>query len=443
MRTHLKEFKINFHLAYPIIIAQLGQMTVQFADTIMVGKLGRIPLASANFANAVFGYIFLIAIGIGLAIVPLSAGADAKHDKQEGKSVLLHAIVLIFFVGIIITALGLLSYKNILPFFQQPQEVLAQALPYFEVLLYSFLPFILFTGLKNFADGLTLTKLGMHVILVGNVINIVGNYIFIYGKWGAPALGLTGAGIGTLASRIFMFLAMLVVYTKHQKLRIFLDFHTKVKMHLAGMKKIIKIGLPTATQLFLEGALFSTCGIIAGQFGAIAGSANTVISQITILGFLLMTGFGQAASIRVGREWSLENFSYVRTIAHSNIFIVASFMLTYSLITVLLRHKLPYIFIQDAEVVAVASKLLILVVFFQMNDGIQMVLLGVLRGMHDTFVPTIYLFICYGLVGIPLSYVLAHNLQLGVYGVWLGLVIVFLMLPITLFLRLRYKLRHH
>lgn len=359
-----------------------------------------------------------------------------------GESIFIHGLGLHFLLGFFVALIGLVIYPWVLPLLGQPEVVIQLSLPYFQLLLWSYLPITLFLFLKNFSDGHHLTLIGMVVTLAGNVVNFVGNYAFIYGKWGMPELGLTGAGVGTLAARISMLLLMIPFFLKNDALKSYFLRLPRLKISLEGFAQILRKGIFSALSIFSEGGFFSTCAIIAGQFGTIAGSANVVMTQISSMGFFLMTGFGQATAIRVGKEWGLGNKKNIRHITHTSMATVVIFLLIYATAITIFRRPITAIFTKDPEVINLAIVLLPMIIFYAAGDGVQMILLGSLRGLHDFKIPSIIAATSYFFIGSPAAYLFAHWAKWGAVGVWMGVIVVFFFIPIFLWLRFQRKLKH-
>ncbi len=427
-------FKRNITLAVPVMLSQLGHVMVGVADSAMVGQLGTIPLAAASLGNSIFAIILTFGIGISYAITPLIAAADGKKHYQKSGKIFKHGLYINIVAGVL---LYFLSYgvTFVLPFLDQPEAVAIMAAPYLNIIGLSLVPFMIFQSCRQFAEGLSLTKKAMYITIGANLLNIGLNYIMIYGKFGFPAMGLFGAGLATLISRIVMAIGMGIYIFKAGVFQPYIQ-----KMRWRGFskklgKRMLKLGLPTGLQFVFEVGAFSAAAIMAGWLGAIQLAAHQIAISLTSVSYMMASGISAAATVRVGNQLGLNDIPTLRIAGFTSFIMAVAFMLVACLGFALGKDFLPGLYADELEVLQIASVLLVIAAIFQIFDGVQVVALGALRGLEDVKMPTIVAIISYWLIGLPLGYVLGFKLDLGIEGIWYGLLTGLAITAITLFLR--------
>ncbi|SNR50384.1 multidrug resistance protein, MATE family [Lutibacter agarilyticus] len=419
------------------MIGSLGHLLVGLIDDIMVGRLGPVELAATSLGNSVFFIAISIGMGFSFAITPLIAESDSEGDEKKGRLIFQHGLVLTTIMGVAMFAM-LVLIKPILYHLDQPEEVVVLAIPYYEIVAFSMLPLMIFQGFKQFTDGLSQTKYAMHATIVANIINVLLNFALIYGMWIFPRLEIVGAAIGTLISRIAMVFFMYIVLSNKLIFTVYLK-----RIHFAEIKKeilkrIIKLGFPTALQMLFEVGLFTASVLLAGTFGAYAQASNQIALKLATTTFMIAVGVGVAATVRVGNQKGLKNYVELRRIAFSNFLLVFIIMFCFSIGFMLLKDILPWMFTDNLEVIGIASSLLVVAGFFQLSDGIQAVVLGALRGLQDVNIPSILTFIAYWIIGFPVCYYLGTILEMGPLGIWIGLLTALTSSAILLLLRFNY-----
>ncbi|MGY6647800.1 MATE family efflux transporter [Wenyingzhuangia sp. IMCC45574] len=434
-QKYTSEFKKNIVLAVPVVLGQVGHVLVGFADNIMVGKLGAAPLAAVSLANSIFYILMGLGLGFSFAITPLIAEADGAKNYIDGKKSYQHGVVILSVFGVVLCGV-LFLIKPILYLMDQPTEVVVLAIPYYDILTLSMIPLLTFQAMKQFSDGLSQTKYAMIAILVSNTVNVALNYIFIYGKFGAPALGVQGAAVGTLVARILM-IFILMYYIKIGK-----EFEPYKKVIVSWwaiekerLLKMLKLGYPTALQMFFEIGIFGAGIILAGVLGTREQAANQIALNLSTMTYMIATGLGVAGTIRVGNQKGLKDFVNLKRVALSVIGLTGILSTVFAIFFFVTRNYLPLIYIQDVAVVQIASQLLIISAIFQISDGIQVAVLGALRGLQDMLVPMFFTFIAYWVVGFPICYYLGIKQGLGIIGIWIGLCTGLTLSAILLYLR--------
>jgi MATE family multidrug resistance protein len=445
LAAYTSEFKNNLKLATPIMMGSLGHLLVGLIDDIMVGRLGPIELAATSLGNSLVFIALSIGIGFSFAITPLIAESDGEGDKEKGRSIFQHGLILTALMGVGMFVL-LLLIKPILYHLDQPEEVVALAIPYYEIVAISMIPLMVFQGFKQFTDGLSQTKYAMYATILTNVVNVLLNFALIYGFWIFPRLELVGAAIGTLVSRIVM---VFFIYFMIKNRTSFKAYFKRLKLHELNkqiFKKIVFLGFPTALQMLFEVGLFTASVMLAGTLGAFPQAANQIALKLASTTFMVAVGIGVAATIRVGNQKGLRNFVELRRIAFSNFLLILIIMFNFAIGFLLLKDYLPYAFTNNAEVIQIASGLLIIAGFFQLSDGLQAVILGGLRGLQDVNIPSVLTFIAYWIIGFPICFYLGKESNLGATGIWIGLLVALTSSALMLFLRFNYlsnKLIHH
>ncbi|WP_417885679.1 MATE family efflux transporter [Zunongwangia sp.] len=435
--NYTKEFGRNLTIAFPVMLGQLGQVLVGLADNIMVGRLGAAPLAAVSLGNSMVFIALSLGIGFSFAITPLIAEADGENNIDKGRRYFHHGLILCGINGIFLFLLLLLC-KPILYYLNQPPEVVDLALPYLEIVAFSMLPLMVFQAYKQFADGLSQTKYAMYATIMANVVNVIFNYLLIYGVWIFPELGLRGAGIGTLISRFFMIWFIWEILRRKELFKPYFVWSKKELFKADIFKRMIALGFPTALQMFFEVTIFTATVFLAGTLGTIPQAANQIALNLSSMTFMIAVGLGVAATVRVGNQKGLRHYHELRRIAFSLFLLVFLIELVFAISFILLKTWLPTYYIDNVEVIVLASQLLIIAALFQLSDGLQVVILGALRGFQDVRMPTAICFVSYWMIGFPISWYFGQEGQLGSLGIWLGLLGGLTASALMLFLRFNY-----
>jgi len=424
----------------------LGHTFVAFADNIMVGQLGTAELAAVSLGNSFVFIAMSLGIGFSTAITPLVAEADGAGNKANGKSALKHGLVLCTFLGLSLFGIILLC-KPLIHTMQQPTEVVQLAIPYLELVAFSLVPLIIFQAFKQFSEGLSQTKYPMYATIIANVVNVILNYLLIFGSFGFPKMGIVGAAIGTLVSRIIMVAFIWILLKKKKKFNDYVTgFNFKI-IEKKVMQKIISLGFPSALQMFFEVAIFTAAIWLSGVLGKNAQAANQIALNLSSMTFMVGMGLGVAAMIRVGNQKGLKNFLELRRIAISIFLLTFLLEVVFAALFLFGRNWLPTIYldvddmvnqIDNTEVIYLAAKLLLVAAVFQISDGIQVVVLGALRGLQDVKIPTLITFIAYWLIGFPVSYYLGLFTAYKSTGIWVGLLLGLTASAVMLYLRFNY-----
>lgn len=421
-----KEYtKSALTLALPVMITQVGQVSVNLFDNIIVGKLlGAQALASVSLGNAVFFSIFVFALGFSFAIPPLVSEAHSQHKHDVINSVFRHGFVINLGVGLALMLL-LFAAMPVLYHMDQPPEIIPDTIGFLSIMTLSILPFMVFQTLREVSEGLSFTIGVTKATIIANIINIILNYVFIKGMFGFPEMGVEGSALASLIARIFMMMFLYYVLLKEKRTRRYIkDFSLKVVGFSKDMfRKMIKIGFPTALQMFFEVTAFAGAAFICGLVSAKDIASHQIALSMASFTFNLCIGFSVASTVLIGRKLGERDFVGLKKVGINNLKIVFLFMLFCGLIFIVGRHVLPTFFTrkEDVDVIELAAKLMIIAALFQLSDGIQVVALGCLRGIQDVKIPSFITFVAYWLIAIPIGYFLCVPFKMGAFGVWIGL----------------------
>lgn len=412
-------------LALPVMLTQVGQVSVNLFDNIIVGQLlGADALASVSLGNAVFFSMFVLALGFSFAIPPLVSEAHSRHDHSTINSVFSHGFVINMTVGIILMGILLLAMP-LLYHSGQPEKIIPDTVDFLTIMAISIVPFMAFQTLREVSEGLSYTIGVTKATIIANIINIVLNYIFIKGLFGFPAMGVKGSALAGLIARIFMVVFLYVVLLKEHKTRRYIrDFSLKIEAFSRNMfDKMIRLGLPTALQMFFEVTAFAGAAFICGLISAHDIASHQIALSMASFTFNLCIGFSVASTVMIGRKLGEQNYVELRKVGINNLKIAFIFMCICGVAFILGRHILPAFFTksEETEVIALASKLMIIAALFQLSDGIQVTALGSLRGIQDVKIPSVYTFVAYWIITVPLGYFLCVTLKMGAFGMWIAL----------------------
>lgn len=440
--TFKEHLRRNLKLAFPVMITQAGQISVNIIDTIMVGGLGgkfdtfkdenlsKMALAATSLGNSIFFAVLVFAFGFSFALSPLVAAEDSKGDRQKVADYFTHSLILNTTLSVLLF-LVLTFAKPILYYFKQPEDVIDLCIPYLTIMTFSMVPLMIFQSFRQFSEGLSLTIPVTIATILGNVVNIFLNYGWIYGNMGFPRLEVAGAAWGTFAARVVMMIFLLIVLLNFEKTRTILKLVNLKNFQKSIFRKISNIGIPTALTSFFEMTAFSTAAFICGytftdtvldqELAKVNLAAHQIAINLASTTFMMCTGLGVAATVRIGNQLGLKDYKTLREAGWSCILMVITFMFICGVSFILLRYQLPTFYSEEQAVINVAAQLLIVASLFQLSDGIQLVVLGALRGMTDVKVPSILTFIAYWLIAVPVGLLLAVYFEMRALGMWIGL----------------------
>ena len=447
-REYLPYYKRNLRVALPVMLTQLGASLVGFFDSIMVGHYATVDLAAVSFSNAIFFTVMVFAMGALMGITPL-VGIQVGEMKQvtENESIIRRNIASLFQNGMLFTvllsALMLLLLGGCIPFldcFGQDPAVVEVARPYYILIVISLVPFLFFSFFKQFLEGLGNTMVAMVITLVMNGLNILLNWVFIYGNWGFEPMGATGAGLGSLISRIGMPLCFWAVMAFHKEWKQYLRMVWE-RFSWQRIRELARIGFPIGGQTLLETFLFTASFVIIGWISKEALAAHQVANQIADMTFMLALGIGAATTIRVSHQLGEGNIHGVRMASNASVHLVLLMNTIGAALMISLRNYIPMLFTEDTEVIAIASQLIVLAGLFQYADGLQAVGAAMLRGITDVKVPMMIAFVSYILIGLSVGLVCAFPLDMGAAGIWIGFIFALAIAAICFHIRFNRKLK--
>ena len=406
-------------IGFPIIIGQLGTIILGFADTLMIGHHSTPELAAAGLVNNIFGLVFVSYMGFTYGLTPIIGKLYGEERTDCIGQKVRNSFFANMLTGAIFTAVLILLYLN-LAHIGQPEELLSLIRPYFLVNLASVLFMGIFFTMKQFLDGIGKTKVAMWAMIGGNVVNILGNWVLIYGVAGFPELGLLGAGISTLVSRILMALAMVSIVIAGKGFREYRHDLIHSSLNKADFKEMNRLGWPVALQLGMESAAFTLSCVMVGWLGTIPLAAHQVMITLSQLFYLVLSGMAAALAIRVSHFMGQKDYAAVRRNAYDGFRLNLLFSLCMGIPVFLLRHQIGGWFNDNAEVQAYVSVLIILMMIYQFGDGLQYTFANALRGIACVKPMVLYAFIAYFIISLPLGYTLGFTCGMGILGIWIA-----------------------
>jgi MATE family multidrug resistance protein len=437
LKAHFRE---SFFLALPVMLSNLGHVMMGVFDNIMVGHVNAPSLAAAGLATVAFNVLMVFGVGVSYAITPLVATANGEGNENIVVETLRHGLVINVLNGCMLVGLVYIG-SELLYYINQPEEVVRLAIPYLGIIMVSLIPMLIFQTFKQFLEGLSNTRVAMIIIFLSNAVNVCLNYLFIYGHAGLPAMGLKGAGWATLLSRIFMaavFAGYVYYAPAFQRFR---RGFSPGHYSRALFNKMLHLGVPSGLQFIFEVAAFDFSLIMMGWLGTTTQAAHQIAINLASISYMTTTGLAAAATIRVSYFLGRGDFKNLKTASYTLLAMALSFMGLCALIFVLGRNWLPILYVDNLEVISMASSLLVIAGLFQLSDGAQVVCIAALRGLQDVKIPSVLIFVSYWIIGLPLGYFLTFILNHGAQGIWLGLLIGLTLTAIAMFMRFRMLVR--
>ena len=422
------------------MLSNLGHVLMGLTDNIIVGHVSSVALAAAGLALVAFNVLLLFGIGVSYAITPLVAEAHGQKNDREIISVVRHGLIINLansFFLVLIVFFG----KNLLYEIDQPPEVVTLAIPFLSIITYSLIPVMIYQTFKQFAEGLSLTHVALVVMIGANVVNVLLNYVLVFGHFGFEAMGLNGSAWATFYSRIFMALAIagyVFYYRTFKPYRAIFKFRNFSKRIFS---KMLGLGIPSGVQFIFEVAAFDFSLVMMGWLGTQTIAAHQIAISLATISYMTTAGLAAAATVRVGYYLGSKDFENMRIAAWSLLMMALVVMSAWAALFILGKDYLPWLYVTDPEVVSIAATLLVIAGLFQLADGTQVVCAAALRGLLDVKVPSVFILLAYWVIGLPLGYILAFTLDLRGAGIWWGLLIGLVITAIAMLLRLRSKMK--
>lgn len=436
----MQKIREILRIGLPIMLGQACVIILAFADNIMIGWHSVDELAASSFVNNVMNLFILTELGFATGMTPM-IGADNGTGNIKGIGITVkNGLVTNGIIGGISIILLTIIYFCLDHFGQAP-ELMPYIKPYFAIIGISTLFALGFNVLKQFTDGICRPMISMTLLMIGNLLNIFGNWVLIYGKLGFPEMGLTGAGISTLVSRALILLVFVVFIFKSKKMNEYARAIKEALLSRGEMKTVFKMGYPVGIQMALESSTFTFAAVMAGWLGVIQLAAHQVVITISQLFFLMMQGLSFAVSILVSNAFGRKDLGSVREYARKGYFMTLGISATLSVLLYCFRYQAAGIFTDSPEVSAMAVSLFFLLFAYQFGDGLQLCFANVLRGIQDVK-PIMYAaFVSYYLIAIPSAYLLGFKAGLGIHGIWMGFPIGLTLAGIFFYARYRSDLR--
>lgn len=420
-------------LALPITIGQLGLILMGFSDIAMLGRLeSTVPMAAAGFGNAVFFLLMLIGVGSMYAVSTITSIADGEGKPQQALPIFYSSLRVALAMGIVLMLLNLVVLQ-FLDYFGQSPELTRMGGEFIRIVNYSAPALMLYNAGKQVMDGLGKTQLSMYVTFFALLLNLLLNYLLIWGHWGFPAMGMAGSAWATVISRYVMAVIMLLWAWFHPLMKTFrlmpvteaniVDSHEAVIEKKNYFWTILRIGIPVGFTFFFEIAAFSYGLILAGTISDNHSAAHQVAINLASITYMFVMGIAAAANILVGNFYGAKDKEGVRRSGFAAILLTVGIELLFAIIFMLFNDELPYIYTDKPAVLVLAPGLIMLAAFFQLSDGLQAVAAGALRGIKDTKVTGIIAFVSYWVIMIPGAYYLCKFTPMGLNGIWLAFVI--------------------
>jgi multidrug resistance protein, MATE family len=414
---HTKE---TLHLAWPLVITQVGHIITGMVDNIFLGRIGPTEQAAGILSNNLYVLVLVFAIGVSYATTPLVTAAHEKKDLMKKASLFKNSLFLNAAVAVV-CFIALFLASDLLKYMRQPAEVSALAVPFFDVLIFSMIPVSFFFACKQYCEGLSNTRMALIISVLGNLINIVLNYAFIYGKLGLPELGYIGSAWASFCARLFMGVSFLVLVFRSPISREINLVYKQVHVNWKELLELWRIGFNSAMQFTFEVAAFVIAGIMAGTFGKEQIDAHGIALSLASFTYMFGSGISSAATIRIGTYKAQQNWKEIKNASKAAIALVLLVMGSFGVMFLFLHSYLPMAFSTERSIIELTSVLLIIAAMFQLFDGMQVTVIGILRGLEDVKAPTIITLVGYWLIALPLAYFLAFTLKMETIGIWIAL----------------------
>lgn len=442
LHNYKLQYKSLIILGIPIIIGQLGSIITGLADTIMVGQHSTAELAAAAFVNNVVNAFIILGTGFSYNLTPLIGENLAKNKRIAIGGWLKNSLVANLTMSVLLVALLMAVYFN-LDLLDQPEELMPLIAPYFLISVSSVVFVMLANSFRQFVEAIANPSVSMWILLIGNILNVIGNYILIYGKLGFPELGLMGAGISTFLSRIVMLLMFIAVFAWRKSYAPYRKGMAAIKINKTSWKILNAIGWPIGLQQGLEAGTFCITAIMTGWLGSMSLAAHQVAITISLVSFTIYLGLGSAVAIRVSYFKGAGDWHMVRKITYAGIHMAMVIVFLVCLFLFVTQNWIGLIFTDDLKVNEIVKVLLPILMLYQIGDSTQIILTNALRGLSDVKVIMWISCLAYFVVAIPSGYLLGFTAGMGISGVWMAYPIGFACSVCLLGLRMRKQINTH
>ncbi|MBX3163782.1 MAG: MATE family efflux transporter [Bacteroidetes bacterium] len=432
--------KSTVHLAFPLIITQVGHIVTGMVDTIFLGQIGSSEQAAGILSNNLYMLLLVFCIGISYATTPLVTAAHEENNLLKKASLFKNSLLLNVLVACV-CFLVLFLASDLLNYMRQPPEVVELAIPFFNVIVFSIIPTSLFFVCKQYCEGLSNTRIALVISIASNVINVILNYALIYGKLGLPELGYMGSAWASFVARCFLGIAFLIIIFKSSFTKEIAEVYKRVKINWQDLKDLARIGFNSAMQFTFEVAAFAIAGFMSGSFGKEQIDAHGIALGLAAFTYMFGSGIGSASTIRAGIFKAQNNWQEIKNSASVSVKLIVLVMGAFGILFLLLHKLLPLGFSSEKEIVELASQLLLIAAMFQLFDGLQVTVIGILRGLEDVKIPTVITLIGYWIIALPLAYFMAFTMKMETIGIWIALLTSLVFVSLCLLWRLNYLIK--
>ncbi|MDR0973042.1 MAG: MATE family efflux transporter [Prevotellaceae bacterium] len=406
-------------LGIPIVIGQLGQVFLGFIDTLMIGHYGTNELAAASFVNSIMALLILISTGFSFGLTPIIGALYGQGKHAEAGGAMKNGMNANLLVGAALTVvMGVLYF--FLEDLGQPEELIPLIKPYFLIQLASLFFVAITNACKQFTDSLTYTRISMWILLSGNALNVLGNWLLIYGEWGFPEWGLIGAGVSTMASRIIMAAVFILILIGQRRFSVYRKGYRQARCSMFEFRRFNALGWPVAMQMGLEACAFNLCAVMAGWLGTIALASHQVMITISTLPFMINAGLSSAVAIRVSYFRGQNDWRNVQRSAYAGAHLVLCLVVIETLLLILFLRPLFGLFTEDAAVIGTLTSLMLPFLLYQLPDSLQVCFSNALRGIADVKPMMRIAVVAYLVISLPLAYVFGFITEWGLFGIWLA-----------------------
>lgn len=452
LSTYKPYYKANLQLAFPVILSQIGQITVQLADTAMVGYYGGddpTPLAAVSFATSIFYIVFVAAMGLSFGLTPLVGEHFARGEKRQVSELLQNGVVLFSVIGFLSVGM-LVAIRPLLGMLGDIMTggdgstagVVEQALPYFDSIVWSMLPIMVVCTVKQFLEGVGNTRIAMVTVIIANTVNILLNWVFIFGKCGFEPMGAVGAGYATLVARILQAVILAGYFLLTPRFREYTsELFSRSMVRLRTIYNILKVGTPIAFQMLMEASAFVVAGIMVLAFGAHAVSAYQIGTNMMNVTFMIVVAIGSATTILCSHIYGRRDFSTLRRTVNAAYMMGLAWNVTVAVLFIIFRYDIPRLFTSNEPTIELTATMLIFIALFQVSDCLQAISISILRGLQDVKVIMPIVIISYVVFNIPVGYFLAFDCGFGAVGLIMGFIVGLSTCALLTILRVRRDVR--
>jgi MATE family multidrug resistance protein len=408
------------NLAAPLALAELGWMAMGVVDTIMAGRLGAAAVGAGSLGNIMFYPIAALGTGTLLGMDTLVAQSFGAKNQPDCRHTLVNGVWLAMGMA---PLLGVMIWSTpyLLRLVGTNPHVMALLVPFLKAFTWSIAPLFLFTAFRRYAQAVDIVKPVTFALVSANVVNFVGDWVLMYGHWGAPAMGLEGSGWSTTLARAYMAAVLLAAIVWQELKTGNLLLYRSWRPDLARIQRLVALGLPAAAQFGLEGAVFGVVAVLAARLDEASLAAHSIAVLVISATYMVPLGISSAAAVRVGHAVGCNDRPGVAASGWAALLVSVMFMGAAGLAFWIVPRWIVRIFIDDRSVVGTGAVLLRIAAFFELFDGVQVVATGALRGLGDTRTPMLAHFAGYWIIGLPVAYVLCFPLGWGAAGIWIGL----------------------